>query len=436
MPQLRKKLRRTVRTQHVSIAMLDSVFRSCIAVCCGSSLLWAQSDIWDMPPLNYSQAEAHNRVSDMATQWQQGPAPWHQENQVARVRDMLKRLKVPESSQILVFSKTSKQNALIHPQNPRALYFSLNTYCGFVPGGAMEIIEQDPQLGAVFYLAHLGAQDQPPEFERDRSDCLSCHGTARTENVPGVLVRSVFPATNGQPIQSLGTVTVNQLTPLAQRWGGYYVTGNVSQPHLGNRCFAEDEVPQPLASHLLDLREMIDVTKYPRPTSDVVALLVLEHQCQAHNLLNAARIEYQRAAYLSRILNPDLDPSNGSAGKLAERSAQAIVECFLFKNEASLGETGVEGDAAFQQALAAQVPHTSDGSSLADFSLGEHLFKNRCSYMIYSEAFAQLPSPIQQAVKQQLRLILSANTAPRGYEHLKTSERQRILRILQETRVL
>lgn len=389
-----------------------------------------------MPPLNYSQATANDRVSALAAQWQKGTSPWHQENQVERVRDMLRRLKVPESSQILVFSKTSKQNALIHPQNPRALFFSLNTYCGFVPGGAMEIIEQDPQLGAVFYLAELGTQQQAPQFQRDRSDCLSCHGTARTENVPGVLVRSVFPAANGQPIQGLGSVLVNQLTPLAQRWGGYYVTGNVSMPHLGNRCYSEDEVPRPQASNVPELSGFIDVAKYPRTTSDVVALLVLEHQCHAHNLLHSARIYYQRAAFLSRVLNPQSDPSSGSAGKLAERAATSIVEWFLFKDEASLGETGVEGDPAFQQALAAQVPHARDGSSLADFSLGEHLFKNRCSYMIYSEAFAQLPTVIQQAVKQQLRHILSAEESPPGYEHLKPSERRRILHILEETQVL
>lgn len=67
-------------------------------------------------------------------------------NQVERVRRVLKSLSIPEESQILVFSKTSKQNDLIFPGTPRTLYFSENAYAGYVPGGMMEVALHDPLL--------------------------------------------------------------------------------------------------------------------------------------------------------------------------------------------------------------------------------------------------------------------------------------------------
>ena len=111
-------------------------------------------------------------------------------------------LKVPEASQVLVFSKTSKQNGLINPGNPRALFHSLNCYCGYVPGGLMEVIIQEKNLGPVYYLVDLGHAGKAVGIERDTSDCLSCHGTGRTENVPGMLVRSVFPDQDGHALLS------------------------------------------------------------------------------------------------------------------------------------------------------------------------------------------------------------------------------------------
>ena len=147
---------------------------------------------------------------------------------------MLAELRVPEESQILVFSKTSHQNSLIQPNNPRALYFSENAYVGYVPGGDIEAIIQDSLLGPVYYLIEAGGTGGL-EIERDLSTCISCHATSNTEHVPGMLVRSVFPDENGRPLLAMGTRLVDHESPLPERWGGYYVTGRSSLPHLGNR---------------------------------------------------------------------------------------------------------------------------------------------------------------------------------------------------------
>lgn len=398
--------------------------------------LAAQVDAWDLPPMLYSDTVATDSLASLAADWQSGKQTLKGANDLARIREVLAALKVPEASQILVFSKTSKQNGLIHPGNPRALFFSMDHYCGFVPGGMMEIAVQDPKLGQVFYLIKLGHGEIAPQAERDTNDCLSCHGTGRTENVPGVFVRSVFPDENGHPLLSFGSGVITHETPIEERWGGYYVTGQIGLPHLGNRTYIDGRKAEAEVSHWTDMKEKIDTRLYPCATSDVVALMVLEHQCHAHNLLNSATLHYKRAYYLSKSIDPAGDPDKGSAGRVAVQSAQRIVEWFLFKGETTLGEDGVDGSEAFQQQFAAQIPQSKSGDSLADFQLNTRLFKNRCSYMIYSQAFRSMPPTIQQHVRDGLKKVLDAPNTNDDFPDMKLSERRRVATILRETGAL
>ncbi len=397
--------------------------------------LHAQVDAWDLPPVNYSGTPARDRLALLAEKWAKDPGSLHGETPLERVRGILAELHVPEASQVLVFSKTSKQNGLIEPGNPRALFFSRDCYCGYVPGGMMEVVIHDAVLGPVFYTIDLGSPTQPARVERDSSDCLSCHATSRTENVPGLLVRSVYPDGDGHALLSMGSGLITHQTPVAERWGGYYVTGSIALPHLGNRTYVEAREAMPETFAWKDLREKINVAKYPRATSDIVALMVLEHQCQAHNLLTAAGLNYRRACYLGKAMDPQGNPDEGSAGRLADHAAAKIVEWFLFAGEADQGVDGVEGDEEFQKQFEASVPHTADGESLADFQLNGRLFKNRCSYMIYSEAFQQLPAPLKNRVIAGLRKVFEATTTDDAYPDIKLTERRRIARILHETGV-
>src|SRR5689334_10826363 len=56
------------------------------------------------------------------------------------LESVLQALRIPKSSQTLVFSKTSFQRSAISPQTPRAIYFNDNTYVGYVQGGG-EVLE-------------------------------------------------------------------------------------------------------------------------------------------------------------------------------------------------------------------------------------------------------------------------------------------------------
>lgn len=387
------------------------------------------SDPWDMPPLRYSDTASHDPIARLAEGGGiEGQTP------LEKLRFVLKSLGIPEASQILVFSKTSKQNGLIHPGNPRAIYFNENHYVGYVPGGDIEVIAHDDLLGPVFYVIRAGAGEEPKIF-RDTADCLSCHGTARTESVPGVLVRSVFPDDDGHPLLGMGTFQIHHSSPIQERWGGYYVTGRSSLPHLGNRTYHENEgreLPDQ-SPELATLVGKIDVSRYLRNTSDIVALMVLEHQCQVHNQLVAAAMNYRRVHWLQKSLHPEADPDQGAAGKQADDAAKKIVDLLLFDGEAALGENGIEGDAAFQEAFAARFPKTREGRSLADFQLNDRLFKHRCSFMIYSRAFTKAPARVKSAIIQRLHAVLETEAPPDKPLILKPSERKKILSILAET---
>ena len=109
------------------------------------------------------------------------------------LRSVLKLLYVPVSSQGLVFSKTSLQLFRISPSNPRAIYFNDNVYVGWVRSGeVIEVSTADPNLGAVFYTLDQTASTNP-KFVR-RAECLQCHSSRSTKDVPGHIVRSIFPA--------------------------------------------------------------------------------------------------------------------------------------------------------------------------------------------------------------------------------------------------
>ena len=131
-----------------------------------------------------------------------------------------------------------------------------------------------------------------------------------------------------------------------------------------------------------------------------------------------------------KVLDPEADPSSGSTGRMAESWADDIVDCLFFKDEADLGE-GVEGDPAFQKEFVKQFPTNSEGDSLAEFRLYGRIFKNRCSYMVYSDAFEGLPPALKELVFKKMKLVVSGEAE--GFEWLKESELRRIDAILKET---
>src|SRR5262249_28908577 len=91
------------------------------------SCLAAAAQEFEREPVEYSRRQPENRVSRLMADLQSGQRTLKHEPHFGYLRSLLAQLDVPQSSQTLVFSKTSLQRQRISPAAPRALYFSDDT---------------------------------------------------------------------------------------------------------------------------------------------------------------------------------------------------------------------------------------------------------------------------------------------------------------------
>ena len=186
-------------------------------------------------PINYSAAKPRNAVARLQERLDAGTAKLEFEPEHSYLRSLLRELEVPESSQVLVFSKTSLQRERISPQTPRAIYFNDEVMVGFCRRGrVIELSAADEGIGTAFYT--LGqAREEPAVPLRQTESCLLCHSSSANQGFPGHLVRSLFVNSEGIPLLASGSFRTDHESPLAERWGGWYVTGTSGrQMHMGN----------------------------------------------------------------------------------------------------------------------------------------------------------------------------------------------------------
>lgn len=399
----------------------------------------AQDDI-DLAPIHYDTATVVDAVSQLQARLDSGEARLEWDEQHGWLPSLMKLLDVPASSQTLVFSKTSLQITKISPQRPRALYFNDDVYLGTVQyGDLIEVSTVDPEQGAIFYSIDQTKSDSP-RLVRDDANCLSCHHTNRTRDVPGYLVRSVFTEPSGHPRFDLGSTTTDLTTEFRKRYGGWYVTGKHGEMrHRGNSLVAaEGDEPLNLdnGANLVDLAERIDTKRYLTPHSDLVALMVLEHQSQMHNAITKANYEARRAKHYDETWNKILEKPKGHQSDVSTRrivsAGDELIEALLFAGEYQL-TSPVSGTSKFAQEFAALGPEDSEGRSLRDFDLETRLFKYPCSYLIYSDSFASLPEIMRKYVDPRLKAILAGEDDAEEFEHLSASDRRAIREILADT---
>lgn len=400
---------------------------------------WAQD--YEHEPIAYSKAEPHNRVAQLIERLQTGKTRLEHDRQFGYLRSLLEELEVPVSSQMLVFSKTSLQRHRIAPESPRALYFNDDVYVGFCrQGDVLEVSAVDPQLGAVFYTLDQHATDSP-RILRQSDNCLICHSSSHTKDVPGHLVRSVFADTAGFPILSAGTHRIDHTSPLEKRWGGWYVTGtHGTQKHMGNLTIDGHEVPRDFdnaaGQNLTALGDRFPVASYLSSHSDIVALMVLEHQADAQNLIARANFQTQQALHYQAALNRELHEPDGhiweSTKSRIKSVCEPLVEYLLFSGEAELTHR-IQGTSEFANDFAKAGPRDRQGRSLRDFDLETRLFKYRCSYLIYSPSFRALPDAAREYVMRRLDEVLSGRDESKKFAHLAAPEREAIQEILRET---
>ena len=404
--------------------------------------LGAFADRFEEDPINYSKTKGNNPITRLQQALDTNTQTLEYDEQFGYLKAVLDALNVSHETQVLVFSKTSFQNRYITPESPRAIYYNDEVYIGTVPrGDVLEVSTTDPELGTVFYALPQN-KNEAPRFLRQNNNCLQCHASTLTRGIPGHMVRSVFPDKDGYPILKAGTHVTTQESPLEERWGGWYVTGTHGDArHMGNVIAEELERDARLdkeagANHTtLDAR--VNPEKYLTPHSDIVSLMVLEHQSKVQNLITTANFETRLAlkdqAVMDEIFERDPTQLSDSTKSRIANAGDALVDYMLFVDEAEV-VSPITGTSNFTETFTANGLKDSSGRSLRDLDLDSRLFSYPLSYLIYSAQFDGLPDPMKEYVYQRLWTILSGQDDSNDYDHLNKRTCRAILEILSETK--
>jgi hypothetical protein len=344
---------------------------------------------------------------------------------------LLAALAIDASSQALVYSKTSLQVGRISAATPRAIYFNDDTYVAWVQGGGnIEIGAMDIKLGQVFYVLP-NREAVAPRLQRLSLGCLSCHDTYELSGggVPRFLLMSTYVDVHGNQLSHEGQILTSDQTQLKYRWGGWYVTGQSgNQVHLGNIQVNDVQelvhLEQVRRGNLDTLHGLFDTAPYVTDKSDIVALLVLQHQVDVQNLITRVNFEVRTA--LAKEL------SEKTRAQL-KSYMDALVDAMLFVDAARF--TGkITGDSGFDRWFESRGPRDRLGRSLRDLDLSTRLFRYPLSYVLYSAEFDGLPEYAQHYIYSRFAAVLSGRDQSDAYSQLTPEDRKAILEIITATK--
>lgn len=381
----------------------------------------------------------NDAIARLQQQLERGAAQLEFADTTGYLPSILKLLDVPVSSQALVFSKTSLQSNHISPSNPRAIYFNDNVFVGWIRGAELiEITALDPKLGAELYVLEQVKTDKP-RFQRGIG-CSGCHVAGNTRFVAGPLMRSVYTGSSGSGIGEARSFITDHTSPFNERWGGWYVTGtHGSIKHLGNMFFSGDsdldDEDALSGGNVTSLTKRVDLTGYLSPHSDIVALMVMAHQTQGQNLMvwagQETRLAVKEQEELNKAVLKDVSKWETSPKFRVTYAVNELLKYFLFADEAKF-TAPIKGTTTFAEEFAARGGKDKQGRGLRDFDLQQRLFRYPLSYLIYSEAFDNLPPLAREEFYRKLWLAL--NGQDKTFPHLRAAERKAMLEILCDTK--
>ncbi|MEE2668862.1 MAG: hypothetical protein VYD78_02550 [Gemmatimonadota bacterium] len=403
-----------------------------VVLCLPETELEAQGLRYDReyPVMRYSTRNPMDRVTELQRMIARGQAELNFEPDRGYLASLLNLLDVPVSSQMLVFSGTSLQPRLISANKPRAIYFRDDVYVAWLQGSdLLEIAALDPNLGPVFYTLRQEESDTP-DFQRHTGFCLECHDTYSLTGggVPRFLIGSGPTDARGRSAIHGSWMLTSDQTPLSQRWGGWYVTGtHGDQLHSGNVVVRPPDELGPsddaTNGNRTDLVGLLDTDPYLSGHSDIVALMVVEHQISLQNLLT-------RVNWEARTL---LDEQAEQPDREIAAITEPLVRAMLFVNEARL--TGpISGTSSFRSNFESRGPWDGEGRSLRHMDLTSRLFKYPMSFLIYSEAFDALPGEVKNQVFHRVWEVLAGVDRSVRFDHLSVMDRSAILQILRDTK--
>jgi hypothetical protein len=417
----------------------------------------------EYPTMHYATAPRTDAIAKLETRLERG------ELKLAAgprgyLDSLLAALEIDASSQTLVFSQTSLQSRRIRPETPRAIYFNDDVYVAWVQQGPIEIGSMDPNLGPLFYMLEQPGQPAQsagaargtnaparssgaPAFERELTRCLSCHDSYSMtgDGVPRFIVGSGYTGTGGELVSHEGWILVTDKTPLKSRWGGWYVTGtHGSQVHLGNMLIrAMTDFPrleELRVGNIETVEGLFDTKPYATNKSDIVALLILEHQVNAHNAITRANYDVRTAIDRERGVAKAKDGYEQPLAALApalrrsvEEAVEPLAQTLLFADE--IGFTApIGGDPAFAKQFASRAVRDSSGRSLRDLDMGTRMFRYPLSYLVYSPAFDALPRAAREAVYARFAAVLKGEDLSEPFAAVGAADRAATLEVLSATK--
>jgi len=410
------------------------IFSALVSTVC---LLPAQSfNEYGQSPHNYWSSELEDPMSELLERVRKGEINLDESPGMPLVRRLLKELQIAESSQILVFSRTSLQRGAVSPTNPRAIYFNDEVYLGWMPNGRIEIASSDPEKGFIFFFQRELSDRKAPLFARDRV-CIQCHAGSATNFLPGPLGRSVFPDSKGRSLKSVDSFElIGHEVPVHERWGGWYVTrAHQDLNHMGNAIAVKENGKLKLQrkDSSKGLNDFFNTSNYPVSTSEIEALLVFDHQVRMQFVLIESAYKVRQAIFDYQKTSSKENSANISA--LLKEVTETIVSELLFKEEFPLGGKIVDTSqpGKFVTEFKAKSKTDSRGRSLRDLDLQSRLFKYRCSYMIYSKSFRDSSKILKNSVLNRIKEIMTSESPQLGYEYLEAEEKKTIFDILSGT---
>jgi hypothetical protein len=189
--------------------------------------------------------------------------------------------------------------------------------------------------------------------------------------------------------------------------------------------------------NVVDLKDRLTISFYLTPHSDIVSLMVLEHQTGMLNRLARATLETKMALHYEREMNKALGRSESEQSDSARSRIRGVgddvVQYMLLRDEIKLTDE-VKGTSTFAADFAAQGPKDSKGRSLRDLDLKTRLFQHPCSYLIYSRAFDSLPGEVKEYVYKRLWDVLNGRTNGSDDPQVAPDDAKAIIEILRDTK--
>jgi hypothetical protein len=250
----------------------------------------------------------------------------------------------------------------------------------------------------------------------------------------------------GEPLTTEISKETTDATPLGERWGGWYVTGKPDNSgHLGNIQISANVQPTREISTLKmkrpgtveNLDRLFDTKPYLTDHSDIVALLVFEHQVYIEDIIT--RANYKARTFAARA--NDGQPADSLSWNQLPPKARTMVKTMfeplvkaLLLVDAIRFPGKITGNSGFDRWFQAQGLRDPQGHSLRELDLTTRLFHYPLSYMIYSVGFDGLPTYAKDYVYRRLADILSGRDQSAPYTKISLADRATALEILGTTK--